>query len=150
MVDDWVEGQSLVFEVSLWRLDVVCAKMALNKTFKLPIHNRAMSKSPLLSWKTKTKKRLKAYRPGMVIVKGIQGTKTKSFHAGAQREGCEIRCCFLNYIHILWWCHSSPLHEHLLAADLYNSNELSISAAETENQSTDAFHLHVLFCSSFL
>ena len=50
MVDDRVEGHVFALKVSLSRLHVVVAMVALNEALKLTIHNGAMSQGPFLTW----------------------------------------------------------------------------------------------------
>lgn len=54
MVDDRVEGHVFVLKVSLRRLHVVSAMVALNKTLKFTIHNGAMSQCAFLTWESKS------------------------------------------------------------------------------------------------
>lgn len=53
MVDDRVERHILALEVSLSRLHVVSAVVALNETLKLTIHNGAVCEGTFLAWKPK-------------------------------------------------------------------------------------------------
>lgn len=53
MVDDGVEGNVFVLQVSLSRLHVVGALVALNEAVKLTIHNGAMSQGAFLPWESK-------------------------------------------------------------------------------------------------
>lgn len=50
MVDDRVEGHVFALQVSLSRLHVVVAMVALNEAFKLPIYNGAVSQGTFLTW----------------------------------------------------------------------------------------------------
>lgn len=51
VVDDGVERHVFPFQVSLGRLHVVGTVVALDETFKLTIHDGAVTQGSLLPWK---------------------------------------------------------------------------------------------------
>lgn len=89
MIDDWVERYVFSLQVSLSRLHIVGAVVALNEALKFTIHNGTMSQGTFFTWDLK----LQSYR-----CQGIH-KKNKAFLYKTNRKQ---QICKNEFIKI-WW-----------------------------------------------